>query len=689
MSRTIEAKAVISAADKTGAVFDRLAQKIKGLTNNAKALGDVKAPKFTGSLDAELKRLKLSEKELMDVRRRRMAFENEMRAARPKAEHFFRADAAWVDREVQHWRKMKSGIDEAAGAHKRWRSTMVSAATSVASRGLAMAGGAYAGYRVAKAGVTSAATAQRESARDYLAGLSDEDSKRLEAAALEQSKKFKSIDSMTMHERLRDTAMSTRSVDMAIELADTIGQMTTVMQSLKGKDAAVEEGRKFFKALDNLGKNVDPKEIRQLAQGFVQAQSVEGADMNLGDVMTMARRMKSAGATIDNRFLYTTGVALAQDMGADRAGNSLAMMMQQEVQATAKAKDYGRQYGLRDKSGQFVDRSLMMSKPDEWAWKNISEAMKRAKLDPAKAEDVNTFLGSAYSNSSARDVLSKLMTQREQYEGKKPQFGRAPGLEAAGPLMQKDPFVAYEAVLAQLRTLAGQAPVMDATADALGRLSSGIQKLGDAIGEGYKDGGWLDRFLKEGKKHWDATAREVEGVKSGVNWLLDMDKKTGIDPTWLGLGKRDVPYPAGEDPMGSDYSAKGFRSKEYWEGLGRQGADATSAARLRAEAARYAPQLSAPGVTQTMTYGTGLQSQADVEKSANVNVQGEVSGEMEGTFKFVVDSSGLIQVVDEMKKLSAEISGRLQSIGGNGPGSTGRSSPDAQAPGGTGFSGVY
>jgi hypothetical protein len=54
-----------------------------------------------------------------------------------------------------------------------------------------------------------------------------------------------------------------------------------------------------------------------------------------------------------------------------------------------------------------------------------------------------------------------------------------------------------------------------------------------------------------------------------------------------------------------------------------------------------------------------------------------------------VDSSGLIQVVDEMKKLSAEISGRLQSIGGNGPGSTGRSSPDAQAPGGTGFSGVY
>jgi hypothetical protein len=682
--RTIEARAVISAADKTGSVFDRLIAKMKGVEKSAQALGNVKAPKFAGSLDAELKRLKLSEKELMDVRARRERFMNELRSARPKAEHFFRADAAWVDREVQHWRKMKSGIDEAATAHKRWRSTMVSAAGTVAARGAALAGGAYGAYRVGRAGVTAAATSQRESARDYLAGLTPAESKRLEDEALVQSRRFQSVDSQTMHAQLREASSSMRSVDKAVETAETIGQMMTVLQSLKGKDQAVEEARKFFTALDVMGKNLNPKEVRELADGYVKALGVEGADMNLGGVMAMAKRLKSASGTISNRFLMTTGVGLGRDMGDERAGNAIAMMMQQEVQATKQAKAYGQKFGLRGKDGRFVDRSMMMSDPDLWAWKNITEAMKRAKMDPTKPEDVNTFLQSAYSNSSARDVLSKVMTQREQYEGKAQQFPKAPGLAAAGVLPQKDPFVAYEAVLAQLRTLAGQAPVMDATAEGLNKLSAGIGKLGDALSEGYKEGGWLDRFLKEGQKRWDQTAKEFEGVKSGVQWVLDLDKKTGIDPTWLGLGKREKPYPAAEDPMGSDYQARQFRSKEYWDGLGGEGAF-EARARLAREAAAQ-KQFAAPGLTQTMTYGTGVQNQADVEKS--VNVQGEVTGEMEGTFKFTVDSSGLIQVVDEMKKLSAEISGRLQSIGGNGPGSTGRSSPDAQAPGGTGFSGV-
>jgi hypothetical protein len=49
MSRTIEAKAVISAADQTGSVFDKLAVKIKGVAKEVKARGAMKgAPKFAG-----------------------------------------------------------------------------------------------------------------------------------------------------------------------------------------------------------------------------------------------------------------------------------------------------------------------------------------------------------------------------------------------------------------------------------------------------------------------------------------------------------------------------------------------------------------------------------------------------------------------------------------------------------------
>jgi hypothetical protein len=78
-----------------------------------------------------------------------------------------------------------------------------------------------------------------------------------------------------------------------------------------------------------------------------------------------------------------------------------------------------------------------------------------------------------------------------------------------------------------------------------------------------------------------------------------------------------------------------------------------------------------------MTYGTGVQNQSNVEKS--INVEGEVHGEMIG--KFTVEAgSELLRVHEQNKQLSAEISGRLRLLGGNGVGSTGRSSPDAAAP---------
>jgi len=78
----------------------------------------------------------------------------------------------------------------------------------------------------------------------------------------------------------------------------------------------------------------------------------------------MSKRLKSASATVSNRFLMTSGVGLGRDMGDERAGNAVAMMMQQEVQATKQAKAYGQKYGLRDASGKFADRSSMMADPD-------------------------------------------------------------------------------------------------------------------------------------------------------------------------------------------------------------------------------------------------------------------------------------------------------------------------------------
>jgi len=84
----------------------------------------------------------------------------------------------------------------------------------------------------------------------------------------------------------------------------------------------------------------------------------------------------------------------------------------------------------------------------------------------------------------------------------------------------------------------------------------------------------------------------------------------------------------------------------------------------------YGDSSIAPELSPTMTYGTG------VGGDKAVNVSGEVSGEV--TVKNIVEpGSTLLQVVQQVQQLSAQVRGSLNS---SGPGSQGHSSPDAAAP---------
>lgn len=722
--RIIEAKAVISAADKTGGVFDKIAQKMKGVEKVAKSLSGVTPLSKMGwgsTFDRELSRLKATGRELNTIQKSWESFNAALARGGPMPA--FKALSAidmWKRGTLNSLREVRAGFDEVEHVHRRFFRGAGRFALTAAGIG----GGAYALNRVGRAGITAAATSQRESARDYLSGMTKEDSDRIAAEALRQSVKFRSIDASTMHERLRDTAMGMRSTDKALALSETIAEGTTVLQSLKGKDQAIEEGRKFFAALDVLGKNIDPKEVRDLFSGYIKALGVEGADMNLGGVFTMAKRLKSAGATISNRFLMTTGVGLARDMGEDRAGNALEMMMQQEVQATAKARGFGLRAGLRGRDGRFVDRSLMMSDPDLWAWKHITAAMKRVKLDPSKAEDVKTFLQGAYSNSSARDVLSKLMTQRTQYEAKAVQFEQAPGLKAAAVLPERDPFVAMEGVFAQLRNLATQAPMMDAAASGLNSLSGGIANFTKAMSDStLSDGekiaagvagvgavagvGGLGVLTAKGIYGWftsgnaalTSSAAALDGaaaaltnaaIKLGAGSKLDdvfdpagkpkeAVKKPGFFGKLLGLGGMMIPAVgaaaaayslSGDTPEGQDDIQRAAVEKQT--AAFRKGRDFTLGGN-QTFGTNFGSSSSFQRLEPNTVPGARSVPSEFNYKEAQVHVEGNVAGE--ATVNIKIEAPELIKAIYDARSI-VKLAG---SLGGNGPGSAGHSSPDAGA----------
>ena len=326
------------------------------------------------------------------------------------------------------------------------------------ARGAAGLVAGYGAQRVGRYVVARSADSAREGARDYLAGLTEQDEARIRHTAAETTARYPSVDATTMHERLRDTSMSMGSVDKAVAVADTIGRMMTVLQSLKGKDQALEESRRFFSALDNLGKNVEPDQVRRLAHGYTKALGVEGADMNMGDLFTMAKVAKSGGAALSERFLTSVAPALMQDMGPNRLGTALGSSVSQVVggRATKQTKAYQQELGLRTAKGQFKDEGMIMSNPFDYTIQKLIPALQKKGVNIDDNTAVTAAMSKTFSNQVVADLFTKMITQREQYQRKSEQYDKAPGLDAADKLPGKDPYVAAAGTMSLAGSIIGE-----------------------------------------------------------------------------------------------------------------------------------------------------------------------------------------------------------------------------------------
>lgn len=353
--------------------------------------------------------------------------------------------------------------------------------------GYAGAGGVvYGAQRIVRGAVLSGADAVQERSRDLQSGLTKAQSARIEASAADLSSKYQSVETVTLHERLRDTAMSTGDVDKALAVGDTIAQATVVLQSLKGKDAAIEQGRRFFAALDSLGKNIDPAQITRLMDGWVKALGVEGADLDMGALLEMTRTAKSGGAALNEKFLMTVAPALMQDLGPSRLGTALGSEVAQVIggRATKNSKAAQQDLGMRDRKGNFskADRNLILSNPFEYTRERLIPMLTKKGVNVDDAGAVTAKMSEIFSNQVVADLFTKMITQRTQYDRKEGQYDKAEGLAAAGRIQKEDPYVAATAAQSQFnnamgnftkQVMPGATAALNAFADAM----SGVSKF--------------------------------------------------------------------------------------------------------------------------------------------------------------------------------------------------------------------
>ncbi|MDQ0510869.1 hypothetical protein [Ancylobacter amanitiformis] len=398
------------------------------------------------------------------------------------------AEAKRRDREASHARR------EHLRQEARERRRLVGfGSDTVRNLGYAagLGGGTYLAGRGIRATALSAAELEREKARDYLGGLSPNDTARIQARSFQTSAQVRAVDAATMHNLLRETSLTNVGVDGALKLAPDLARGMAVVSSMKSPDEALSALTRLLRGLDTLGKNVDIDVIRTLLDGFIRAQGVEGAEFSVGDVYTTAKRSKSGGFSLNDRFLTRILPALISDLGPDQVGTALGSSVSQVVggRATKSSMAEQRRYGLRGKNGDFVNQDLFLSDPFEYTEKVLMPALRKQGIDTNNDMAVTAAMSKLFSNQRVADLFGRMVLQADQYLNKERKMNQAPGLAAGEQMSEKDPFVAGAGALDQLKNAVGALvePItpaaisgLNAFADVLSRTAAWLKESGMA-----------------------------------------------------------------------------------------------------------------------------------------------------------------------------------------------------------------
>lgn len=360
------------------------------------------------------------------------------------------------------------------------------------------------------------------------AGLASEFTNVKRAAILETYKELRSV---LLHPD--ETPHMMRSMIAAKSVMDSIdstGQLSSGLQ-FAAKGAEV------------LGLAQDPERFKKYLDAFVKAQQVMGKTITPEMQFEFAKYLKASGAGLSDRFKMTTGVSLSQEMGGSTTGQSVDQFVKQIIGGFqgnnhAAAKEFVR-LGLANKddfqltkSGEIkgmksgrkvLGASLAQSDPDEWVYKHLMPAMRKAGI--TALDDQISEVRRLFPAGRAADLVTKIITQQASFANHAKLYQEATGLGGAKAYLRNDPTVAYNSLKTSIENLAGQM-----TSSTLTALAPTMAGLSEAIGGYTKRLSEMDEHRRThpdepslGQKKFNALLNGMRGVDSDKAWGEDED----------------------------------------------------------------------------------------------------------------------------------------------------------------------
>lgn len=494
MGNTIlEAHAVITADDKTGAAFSAIEKKMVALAKTSKSVSDM-SKVMKGATDQSASR------KLIDGL---TSYTRSADAARLASQRMVEGMST-IGLQAE---RAAGKIDNVSGRILRM-SRVMQAAGNVA-RTLGPVAGAAAGAGIlhfTKDAVHGGAEIQSERVKMSVAGIPGVERTAAEMQSAALAHQFPN----EKRSGIMETYKETRSVLLHPE--ETPAMMPSIIAAKSSMDAIdntgrLSEGLAFaIKGAELLGKAQDPEKFKAYLDSFIRAQQVMGKTITPETMFGLAKYLKSSGPTLSDRFLSTTALSLSQELGGKTTGVGIDQFVKQmsgdfhgshaALKEFARAKlvdekdilyaNNGEAKGL--KPGRHVKYwREATSDPDKFVWDRLMPMLDH--IGVKGPDDQIAWARRAFPNTNVASAVAKLITQKESFENHAKLLGEPAGLPGGQQMLQEDPFAAFASFKTSFENLGATltSPIMQKAAESLNAMASAISGFGESVAKWQKD----------------------------------------------------------------------------------------------------------------------------------------------------------------------------------------------------------
>ena len=365
--------------------------------------------------------------------------------------------------------------------------------------GAAAAVSAHAVVRGAETSIEQGAELQHVRIGMEQAGIDAATRQAIEDQALQLSARYGNVSQVAIMDLAKEARSVLKDTKEVAPTTTVLAQAKSVLDASDRTGGSSEGLGKLVKGAESIGAAQDPERLAKLIDGYVKAIQVMGKTINPDQIYEFDKYLKAEGARVSDRFLMTTGLSLAQEMGGSTAGKDIAQtakdiiggFQNKHVPLKEMARVgmidrgdiewVGGRNGKREAKGIKAGHKgihgadVAATDLDVWVYKYfLPQLEKKGITEESKQLD---FVSKVFTGTEG-DVISKLITQRTSFENHALLYGQAKGL-AGSDLNHQLATAGLDAFTKALGNLEANAtsPAMGIAGRALFSIADGLNYL--------------------------------------------------------------------------------------------------------------------------------------------------------------------------------------------------------------------